>query len=111
KEDQQAAGGPISLRVSIEEGSHPQLGSVMFAFTYIEPIFLASYIFHYEFASGNDASADFTAEADSEISAPTDFVPHQQGPDKGPKNYTPDHTFKLEQDKEKAAAEIATLKA
>ncbi|GKC62589.1 retrovirus-related pol polyprotein from transposon TNT 1-94 [Tanacetum coccineum] len=30
-------------------------------------------------ASGNDASVDFTAEADPKISAPNDYVPHQQG--------------------------------
>ncbi|GKC43247.1 hypothetical protein Tco_1060969 [Tanacetum coccineum] len=69
KEDQQAAGGPISLEVTSKEGAHPQLSSSMSAFTYIEPIFSASYIFHSESASGNDALADFTAEADPEISA------------------------------------------
>ncbi|GKC78917.1 hypothetical protein Tco_1129691, partial [Tanacetum coccineum] len=42
---------------------------------------------------GNDASTDFTTEADPEIFAPNDFVPYQQGPDEGSKNYTPDHTF------------------
>ncbi|GKF24667.1 hypothetical protein Tco_0076989, partial [Tanacetum coccineum] len=93
KEDQQAAGGPTSLGVTSEEGAHPQLNSGMSAFTYIEPVFLASYIFHFDFASGNDASADFTTEVDPKISAPNDFVPHQQGPDEGSKNYTPDHTF------------------
>ncbi|GKF85251.1 hypothetical protein Tco_0250149, partial [Tanacetum coccineum] len=41
----------------------------------------------------NDASVGFTVEADPEVSAPNDFVPHQQGPDEGSKNYTPDHTF------------------
>ncbi|GKC74011.1 retrovirus-related pol polyprotein from transposon TNT 1-94, partial [Tanacetum coccineum] len=135
---------------------------VVSAFTYIEPVFSASYIFHSESASGNDASTYFIAEADPEISAPNDFVPYQQGPDEGSKNYTPDYTFagtnlsvlvdktksagdglqtahpisvplpslsvqiqelqaqilllksqnqKLEQDKQKVTAEIATLKA
>nr|GEV62016.1 hypothetical protein [Tanacetum cinerariifolium] len=69
KEDQQAAGGLTSLGFTNEEGSQPQLNSE------------------------NDASADFTAEADTEIFAPNDNVPHQQGPDKGSKNYTPDHTL------------------
>ncbi|GJR99929.1 hypothetical protein Tco_0316438 [Tanacetum coccineum] len=147
KEVQQAAGCPTSLGVTTKEGVHPQISSGMSAFTNIKPVFLASYIFHSEFASGNDALADFTAEADPRISAPKDFVPHQQGLDEGSKNYTPDHTFagtnpsvlvdktksakdgsqtthtisaqilllksqnqKLKQDKEKAAAEIATLK-
>ncbi|GJY87962.1 hypothetical protein Tco_0502590 [Tanacetum coccineum] len=54
---------------------------------------VSSYIFHSESTSGNDASADFTAKVDPKISAPNDSVPHQQGPDKGSKNYTPDHTF------------------
>ncbi|GJS80186.1 hypothetical protein Tco_0730067 [Tanacetum coccineum] len=53
----------------------------------------ASYISHSESASGNDASADFTTEADPEIFDPNDYVPHQQGPDEVSKYYTPDHTF------------------
>ncbi|GKA77890.1 hypothetical protein Tco_0784427 [Tanacetum coccineum] len=97
KEDQQAAGGPISLEVTSKEGAHPQLSSSMSAFTYIEPIYSASYIFHSESASGNDALADFTAEADPEISA-----------EMGHKLPT---LYQLEQDKQKAAAEITTLKA
>ncbi|GKA81635.1 hypothetical protein Tco_0788327 [Tanacetum coccineum] len=36
---------------------------------------------------------NFTTEADPKIFAPNDFVPYQQGPDEGSKNYTPDHTF------------------
>ncbi|GKD69656.1 hypothetical protein Tco_1323746, partial [Tanacetum coccineum] len=50
----------------------------MSVFTNIEPVFLASYIFHSESASGNDASTNFIAEADPKISAPNDSVPHQQ---------------------------------
>ncbi|GKC33046.1 hypothetical protein Tco_1040340 [Tanacetum coccineum] len=69
KEDQQVAHRTTSLRVT------------------------TSYISHSESASGNDASADFTTEADPEISAPNDYVPHQQGPDEGSKYYTHDHTF------------------
>ncbi|GKD26066.1 hypothetical protein Tco_1232280 [Tanacetum coccineum] len=64
KEDHQATGDPNSLGVTNEEGAHPQL------------------------SSGNDASTDFTTKADPKISAPNDYVPHQQGPDKGSKNYT-----------------------
>ncbi|GJX64469.1 hypothetical protein Tco_0298812 [Tanacetum coccineum] len=93
KEIQQAAGCPTSLGVTTKKGAHPQLSSGMSAFTNIKPVFLASYIFHSESASGNDASVDFTTEADPRISAPKDFVPHQQGLDEGSKNYTPDHTF------------------
>nr|GEV56562.1 hypothetical protein [Tanacetum cinerariifolium] len=63
KEDHQATGDTNSLEVTSKEGAHPQLGS------------------------------DFTVEADLEISSPNDFVPHRQGPNKGSKNYTPDHTF------------------
>ncbi|GJT24260.1 hypothetical protein Tco_0894197 [Tanacetum coccineum] len=95
KEDQQATGDPNSLRVTSEEGVHPQPSSVMSTFTNIKPVFSASYIFHSESASGNDASVDFTAEVDPKISAPNDFVPHQQDPDKGSKNYALDHTFAL----------------
>ncbi|GKA55646.1 hypothetical protein Tco_0754718 [Tanacetum coccineum] len=93
KEDQQVARRPTSLRVTSKERAYPHLSSGMSAFTYIELVFLASYIFHSESASGNDASADFTTEVDPEISAPNDYVPHQQGPDEGSKYYTPDHTF------------------
>ncbi|GKD30907.1 hypothetical protein Tco_1241685, partial [Tanacetum coccineum] len=69
KEVQQAAGGATSLGVTGEEGAHPQL------------------------SSGNDASADFTAEADPKIFAPNDSIPYKQGPDKGSKNYIPNLTF------------------
>nr|GEW21077.1 hypothetical protein [Tanacetum cinerariifolium] len=41
----------------------------------------------------NNALKNFTAEADLEFFAPNDYVPHQQGPDKGSKNYTSDHIF------------------
>ncbi|GJR23435.1 reverse transcriptase domain-containing protein [Tanacetum coccineum] len=40
-----------------------------------------------------DALADSTAEADPEKFAPHDFIPHQQGMDKGTKNYAHDHIF------------------
>ncbi|GJW02120.1 hypothetical protein Tco_1560976 [Tanacetum coccineum] len=58
KEDQQATGGPTSLRVTSEARANPQLNS------------------------RNDALAVSTAKADPEKSAPSDFVPQQQG--KGP---------------------------
>ncbi|GKC27792.1 retrovirus-related pol polyprotein from transposon TNT 1-94 [Tanacetum coccineum] len=49
--------------------------------------------FHFESASGYDASADFTAEADSGIFAPNDFIPPQKGMDEGTKNYYVNHIF------------------
>ncbi|GJY09009.1 hypothetical protein Tco_0377194 [Tanacetum coccineum] len=69
KEAQQAAGGPTSLGATSEEGAHLQLSS----------------------ASGHDASADSIAEADPGISAPSDFVPQQQGMNEGTKNTSYDH--------------------
>ncbi|GJY00661.1 hypothetical protein Tco_0358813 [Tanacetum coccineum] len=93
KEDQQVTSDPNSLGVTNEEGAHPQLSSGMSAFTNIEPVFSASYIFHHESAPRNDVSVDFIAEDDPEIFAPNYSVPHQQGPDRGSKNYTPDNTF------------------
>ncbi|GJX69042.1 hypothetical protein Tco_0304769 [Tanacetum coccineum] len=74
KEDQQATGDLNSLGVTSEEGAHPQLSSGMSAFTNIKPVFSASYIFHSESASGNYVLADFTVEADPEISAPNDSI-------------------------------------
>ncbi|GKA83100.1 hypothetical protein Tco_0789848 [Tanacetum coccineum] len=61
KEAQQAAGGPTSLGATSEEGAHPQL------------------------------SSDSTAEVDPGISAPSDFVPQQQGMNEGTKNTSYDH--------------------
>ncbi|GJV97369.1 hypothetical protein Tco_1548946 [Tanacetum coccineum] len=69
KEDQQATGGPTSLRVTSEERSNPQLNS------------------------GCDALADSTAEADPGLSAPNDSIPQQQGMDEGTKNTSYDHIF------------------
>ncbi|GJU87306.1 hypothetical protein Tco_1294852 [Tanacetum coccineum] len=69
KEAQQAAGGPTSLGATSEEGAHPQL------------------------SSRYDALADSTTEDDLGISAPNDFIPSQQGMDKGTKNYSIDHIF------------------
>nr|GEU55849.1 hypothetical protein [Tanacetum cinerariifolium] len=69
KEDQQETGDPTSLGVTSEDGANPQLGS------------------------GSDASADSTTEADLVKSAPNDYLPPQQGLDKGTKNYSLDYTF------------------
>ncbi|GJZ55256.1 hypothetical protein Tco_0610449 [Tanacetum coccineum] len=64
KEDQQAAGGLSSLGAT------------------------TSFILHSESASGHDASANFTTEADPGISAPKDSISYQQGMDEGTKNYS-----------------------
>ncbi|GJS20728.1 hypothetical protein Tco_0449360 [Tanacetum coccineum] len=93
KEDRQVAGGLTSLRVTSKEGAYPQLSSGMSAFSNLKPIFLASVIIHSEYASGYDASADSTAEADPRTSAANDSLPPQQGKDEGTKNYSLDHIF------------------
>nr|GFB44763.1 hypothetical protein [Tanacetum cinerariifolium] len=59
-------GGLTSLGATSEDGAYPQLSS--------------------DSASGHDASANSTAEADPGLSAPNDFIPSQQGMDEGPKN-------------------------
>ncbi|GKE38662.1 hypothetical protein Tco_1462067, partial [Tanacetum coccineum] len=86
KEDQQETDGPTSLGVTSEARANPQLSSGMSAFNLNEPIYSASFIIHSEFASGNDALAASTAEADPVNSAPSDFVPQQQGMNEGTKN-------------------------
>ncbi|GJY58534.1 hypothetical protein Tco_0458426 [Tanacetum coccineum] len=58
-----------------------------------QPIFLVSFIIYSESASGRDALADSTAEADPRKYAPHDSIPQQQGRDKGTKNYTLNHIF------------------
>ncbi|GJT02119.1 retrovirus-related pol polyprotein from transposon TNT 1-94 [Tanacetum coccineum] len=93
KEAQQATGGPTSLGATSEEGAHPQLTSGMSAFIHIEPIQSASFTFHSESASGCDALADSTAEADPRKSAPNDSIPLQYGMDEGTKNYSIDYIF------------------
>ncbi|GJV64186.1 hypothetical protein Tco_1475014 [Tanacetum coccineum] len=45
---------------------------------FIEPVYSTSFILHSESASGHDASADSTAEADPGLSAPNDSIPAQQ---------------------------------
>ncbi|GJT53676.1 hypothetical protein Tco_0988730 [Tanacetum coccineum] len=69
KEDQQATGGPNSLRVTSEERANPWL------------------------SSGYDALANSIAEADPGKSAPSDFIPQQQGMNEGTKNTSYDHLF------------------
>ncbi|GJV37952.1 hypothetical protein Tco_1410429 [Tanacetum coccineum] len=54
---------------------------------------LASFIIHSESTSGNDASAASTTEVDPENSAPSDFVPQQQGMNEGTINTSYDHLF------------------
>ncbi|GJW01589.1 hypothetical protein Tco_1556840 [Tanacetum coccineum] len=69
KEDQQATGDPTFLGVTSEARANPQLNS------------------------GNDALAVSTAEADPGNSAPSDFVPQQQGMNEGTKNTSYVHLF------------------
>ncbi|GJS72330.1 hypothetical protein Tco_0705171 [Tanacetum coccineum] len=79
KEEQQATGDLTSLGVTSEARANPQLSSGMLAFNLNEPIYSTSFIIPFESASGNDASAASTAEADLGKSAPSDFIPQQQG--------------------------------
>ncbi|GKA09427.1 hypothetical protein Tco_0688758 [Tanacetum coccineum] len=79
KEDQQATSGPTSLGVTSEARANPQLSSGMSVFNLNEPIYSSSFIIHSESASGNDALPVSIAKADPEKSAPSDFVPQQQG--------------------------------
>ncbi|GJT12525.1 hypothetical protein Tco_0859567 [Tanacetum coccineum] len=80
-----------SLGVTSEERAYPQLSSGMSAFNLNKPIFSASFIIHYEFASRCDASADSTAEADHGLSAPNDSIPQQQGMDERTKKTSFNH--------------------
>ncbi|GJY70088.1 hypothetical protein Tco_0473070 [Tanacetum coccineum] len=54
-------------------------------------VYSTSTILHSEYASGHDALADSTAEADPGKSAPNDSVSQQQGIEKGTQNYLFDH--------------------
>ncbi|GJW70654.1 hypothetical protein Tco_0127571 [Tanacetum coccineum] len=74
KEDQQATDGPTSLGVTSEARVNPRLNSVMSAFNLNEPMYLASFIIHFEPASGDDALAVSTAKADPGKFAPSDFT-------------------------------------
>ncbi|GKD11518.1 hypothetical protein Tco_1195925, partial [Tanacetum coccineum] len=92
KEVQQATGGPTSLGVTSEEGANPQLSSVVSA-SLTKPVYSASTILHSESASGHDASATSTAEADPGKTNPNDSVSQQQGIVKGTKTISFDHIF------------------
>ncbi|GKC64285.1 hypothetical protein Tco_1096883 [Tanacetum coccineum] len=91
KDDQQATGGPTSLGVTSEERADPQLSYGISAFNLNDPIFSTSFIIHSEYTLGNNASTVSTAEADPRKSAPSDFVPQQQGMNEGTKNTSYDH--------------------
>ncbi|GJU59416.1 hypothetical protein Tco_1237182 [Tanacetum coccineum] len=65
----------------------------MSAFHLNKPTYSASFIIHSESASGNDALAVSTTEADPGIFAPSDFIPQQQGMNEGTKNNSYDHLF------------------
>ncbi|GKA64847.1 retrovirus-related pol polyprotein from transposon TNT 1-94, partial [Tanacetum coccineum] len=80
-----------SLLPPSEARANPQLSSGMSAFDLNKPIYSASFIIHYEFASGCDALADSTAEADPRLFAPSNFVPQQQGMNEGTKNTSYDY--------------------
>ncbi|GKB12830.1 hypothetical protein Tco_0846753 [Tanacetum coccineum] len=79
KENPQATGGPTFLGVTSEARANPQLSSGMSAFNLNKPIYSASFIIRSESASGNDALVVSTVKADPGKSAPSDFVPQQQG--------------------------------
>ncbi|GKD36141.1 hypothetical protein Tco_1251650 [Tanacetum coccineum] len=91
KEGQQATGGPISLGVTSEARANPQLSSGMSAFNLNKPIYSASFIVHSKSASGCDTSVESTAKDDLGLSAPSDFVPQQQGMNERTKNTLYDH--------------------
>ncbi|GJW84559.1 hypothetical protein Tco_0157704 [Tanacetum coccineum] len=94
KEARQAAGGPISLGDTSKDGAHPQL------------------------SSGHDASADFTAKADSGISLEdlSDILKDTRSAFFTPDSPTDEPIIvldkeELEQAKVKAEAEVASMKA
>ncbi|GJS76764.1 retrovirus-related pol polyprotein from transposon TNT 1-94 [Tanacetum coccineum] len=93
KEDQQAIGGPTSLRVNSERGSNPQLSSGMSASLHNKPIYLVFTIINSESASERDVSAKSKAGADSGLSAPKDLIPQSTGNDERPNKLSLDHIF------------------
>ncbi|GKG47147.1 hypothetical protein Tco_0504344, partial [Tanacetum coccineum] len=71
KEEQQAAGGsPVKKESTL---------NLVVVCLHLFILNSASCIFHSESASGCDASADSTTEADLGISVPHDSIPQQQG--------------------------------
>ncbi|GKC13474.1 hypothetical protein Tco_1010256 [Tanacetum coccineum] len=91
KEEQQTTGVLTSLGVTSKARANPQLNSGMSAFNLNKPIYSSSFIVHSESALGCDASADSTTKADPGLSAPSNFVPQQQGMNEGTKNTSYDH--------------------
>ncbi|GJV67993.1 retrovirus-related pol polyprotein from transposon TNT 1-94 [Tanacetum coccineum] len=77
KEVQQATSGQAFLRVTGKGGANPQLSSVKSS-SHSKHVFSAFTIVHFESASGHDASADSTAEADLGKSALKDSLSQQQ---------------------------------
>nr|GEX45335.1 putative DNA glycosylase At3g47830 [Tanacetum cinerariifolium] len=75
---------------SVVAGLHKEVQSVISTST-TEPVYSASIVIHSESASGHDASAASTAEADRGKTDPNDLVSKQQGIDKGTKNFSFDH--------------------
>ncbi|GJW30790.1 hypothetical protein Tco_0047665 [Tanacetum coccineum] len=94
KEDQQETGGPTSLRVTIEEGAHPQLSSGMSASIHTKPIYLTSIIIYYESTSEHDVLSSSKVGADSGLSAPKDLISQTTCNDEGPNKLSLDHIFK-----------------
>ncbi|GKG08714.1 hypothetical protein Tco_0334546, partial [Tanacetum coccineum] len=90
KEAQKSPSDPTSFGVTGEYEANPQFSSGMSAFNSFMPTSSAYVICHYESASGNDASAASTAEADPGTSTPYDSLPTQQGKDEGTKTYSLD---------------------
>ncbi|GKB22662.1 hypothetical protein Tco_0862063 [Tanacetum coccineum] len=86
----QATSGQTSLGVTIKEKAEPQLINVVSA-SQIKHVLLASTMVHSESASGHDASATFTAEADLGNIDPKDSLPPQQCTNEGTINYSYDH--------------------
>ncbi|GKC73255.1 hypothetical protein Tco_1119138 [Tanacetum coccineum] len=88
KEDQQATGGLTSLGAPVKQDL--TLNSVVSAL-------------------GNDALAVSITEADPEKSAPSDFVPQQQGMNEGTKNTSYDQLFVVEEDKTSRTIKLEDL--
>ncbi|GKB81065.1 hypothetical protein Tco_0947960 [Tanacetum coccineum] len=109
KEDQKATGGPTSLGVTSEAGANPQLRNGMSASNLNKPIYSSSFIVHSESASGYDASADSTAEADPGLSAPSDFIPQQQGMNEGTKITSFDHSILVEEEEDSSIIKLEDL--
>ncbi|GJR13976.1 hypothetical protein Tco_0796628 [Tanacetum coccineum] len=74
KEALQPTGVPTSLGVINKERVDPQLSRGISASNLHKPIFLASFIIHFESVSRCDASADSIVKADPGKSAPHDYI-------------------------------------